>query len=69
MVHSPQHHDSRNAMLVEAVWPDKAAAPFVLDACEDTEVDPTQAESIDLAKVSWLCKFLTSFAAEVIVAL
>ena len=48
-------------MLVEAVWHDRAAAPFVIDACEDPELDQTLADSVDWADVSWLCKLLTRF--------
>lgn len=60
-----QHYDSHNAMLLEAVWHDRSAAPFVIDACEDPQLHQTLADTIDWADVSWLCKVLTGFPAEV----
>ena len=63
LVHMPPEHDLGSAMLVEAVWDNAAASPFIIDVRKSTEAeiqaaDQDAADSIHWDKVEVFCQFL-----------
>ena len=59
----PPEHDLECAMLIEAVWDNAAASPFIIVACKVAEaesqaIDQEVADDIDWDKVELFSQFL-----------
>ena len=66
----PPEHDLECAMLIEAVWDNAAASPFIIVACKVAEaesqaIDQEAADDIDWDKVELFSQFLAGSSAQV----